>query len=325
MNIFMKNKKGFTLVELLAVITILAIIAVIAVPVITDVINDAEENTAKRSVDLFARSFKTAISDSALNDQIIEMGVFTTTDGHSFTDQISGKKINVTYNGDAVKCDTIMLFGDGNLYLKNCVVGNYELEDYKYGVKQVCTAVTESEYGNVPTGEYNYGDEYICNVDGINSYHFYVLENGDNTSLTKGTTGTAGKGEVALIMDHDFPNQVAWCGDETLCKTNGNWDNTKGPLTAIAYLKEQTDSWTNFISTQLSLITSDQAGGALGKGFLSTIQNGMWTGTQGVYDDTASTVTYAFLLGHHLIFGEADIDEKHYIRPVITIPKDFIY
>ena len=51
----MKKKKGFTLVELLAVIVILAVILVIAVPRISDVI----KNSKKAS---FESSAKTIIS-----------------------------------------------------------------------------------------------------------------------------------------------------------------------------------------------------------------------------------------------------------------------
>ena len=45
----MKNKKGFTLVELLAVIVILAIILVIAVPKILTVIDDTRKESLKSS------------------------------------------------------------------------------------------------------------------------------------------------------------------------------------------------------------------------------------------------------------------------------------
>ena len=46
----MKEKnKGFTLVELLAVIVILALIALIATPIILNVINDAKKQAAKDS------------------------------------------------------------------------------------------------------------------------------------------------------------------------------------------------------------------------------------------------------------------------------------
>lgn len=44
-----KNTKGFTLVELLAVIVILAIIALIATPIILGVIDDARKGAAKSS------------------------------------------------------------------------------------------------------------------------------------------------------------------------------------------------------------------------------------------------------------------------------------
>ena len=44
-----KRNKGFTLVELLAVIVILALIALIATPIILNVINDAKKQAAKDS------------------------------------------------------------------------------------------------------------------------------------------------------------------------------------------------------------------------------------------------------------------------------------
>ena len=45
------NKKGFTLVEILAVITILAVIALITTPIIFWVIEDSRMNTFTRSVE----------------------------------------------------------------------------------------------------------------------------------------------------------------------------------------------------------------------------------------------------------------------------------
>ena len=44
------KRYGFTLIELLAVIVILAIIALIAVPIVINIINDAKEESLKRSV-----------------------------------------------------------------------------------------------------------------------------------------------------------------------------------------------------------------------------------------------------------------------------------
>ena len=47
-------KQGFTLIELLAVIVILAIIALIAVPIVINIINDAKEESDKKSIKLYA-------------------------------------------------------------------------------------------------------------------------------------------------------------------------------------------------------------------------------------------------------------------------------
>ncbi len=53
------NKKGFTLVELLAVIVILALIMVFAVPQILNVMNDSK----KKNFQLYAQRFMQSVSD----------------------------------------------------------------------------------------------------------------------------------------------------------------------------------------------------------------------------------------------------------------------
>lgn len=46
----MKDKRGFTLVELLAIITILAILALITTPIVMNLIDDSRKNTFENSV-----------------------------------------------------------------------------------------------------------------------------------------------------------------------------------------------------------------------------------------------------------------------------------
>ena len=58
----MKNKKGFTLVELLAVIVILAIILVIAVPQIMNTIDSARKSSLLSSARMIASSAETEYS-----------------------------------------------------------------------------------------------------------------------------------------------------------------------------------------------------------------------------------------------------------------------
>lgn len=63
------NKKGFTLVELLAVIIILGIVLVIAVPKITSVIETSKINSLKESVK--------GIAKSAENEYLERIGTWT--------------------------------------------------------------------------------------------------------------------------------------------------------------------------------------------------------------------------------------------------------
>ena len=52
----MKNKKGFTLIELIAVLVILAILALIVTPIVLNIVSKAKASANKRSVDAYGRS-----------------------------------------------------------------------------------------------------------------------------------------------------------------------------------------------------------------------------------------------------------------------------
>lgn len=56
----MKNKKAFTLIELLAVIVILAIIALIATPIVMNVIKTAQTKAAEDSAQMAIKAFEDA-------------------------------------------------------------------------------------------------------------------------------------------------------------------------------------------------------------------------------------------------------------------------
>ena len=115
------KKKGFTLVELLAVIVILGIITVIAVPKVLDIINKSRESASNSSIKLVKDAIKTQVASSDLTGP-----VFTKeTDGcylFNFDDQTSGnakaleiknkdkisgsiKYCNNTFSDDTLKFD----------------------------------------------------------------------------------------------------------------------------------------------------------------------------------------------------------------------------
>ena len=60
-------KKGFTLVELLAVIVILALIALITIPMVLGTVDKSEDSADKRSAENYRRAVKNAIAKENLN------------------------------------------------------------------------------------------------------------------------------------------------------------------------------------------------------------------------------------------------------------------
>ena len=107
--------KGFTLVELLAVIVILAIIALIATPIVLNVINDAQKGADARSVEAYGKAWELNYqTDKVLNS--------------SATLATATPVLNTDYSGDEVK--NCVATTDGcKLTLRDCTVGN---RDVKY-------------------------------------------------------------------------------------------------------------------------------------------------------------------------------------------------
>ena len=108
------NKKGFTLVELLAVIAILAILVIIALPNVLKMFNNAKKNT-------FLTEVKTMYNNAA-NKYI--------------TERIKGKKLDYISSDDDTKLDMtgkdlqyyILLNDDGSVNSMKVYDGNYYFE-----------------------------------------------------------------------------------------------------------------------------------------------------------------------------------------------------
>lgn len=69
-----KNEKGFTLVELLAVIAILAIILAIAIPSIGNVISDSEEKAHDANMKLFENAARLAYVSGEFTEDTVTLG-----------------------------------------------------------------------------------------------------------------------------------------------------------------------------------------------------------------------------------------------------------
>ena len=154
----MKNKKAFTLIELIAVLVILAILALIVTPIVLNIVKHAKESANKRSVDAYGKSIELAVAN-----YLLDKGEFPT--------NISD--LEIEYSGKEVICNISLLNEDSSVYLSECKVGSSDVKDkntsdgwYHYGKS---TKVTDKAY--------KIGDEVTYN--GIN---FYVIENSDENS-----------------------------------------------------------------------------------------------------------------------------------------------
>lgn len=112
-----KNAKGFTLIELIAVLVIMTIIALIATPLVLSVVRKANISADKRSIDAYGRSIEIAIAD-----YLIDNGSFPT----------SLNQLTVEYSGETVSCTTEKLNTDSSIYLSGCKVGGRDVVNYTY-------------------------------------------------------------------------------------------------------------------------------------------------------------------------------------------------
>ena len=140
------KKRGFTLIELIAVLVILAILALIVTPLVLNIIRKARITADKRSIDAYGRSIELAVAD-----YLIENGTFPT----------SIEELTIEYSGDTVSCSTTQLNDDSSVYLAGCTVGGRSV-DYTYGTDKT---------PSIPTYEaYSIGDEVT-----YNEIQYYVI------------------------------------------------------------------------------------------------------------------------------------------------------
>ena len=176
------------------------------------------------------------------------------------------------------------------------------------------------------------GAKYSCSLDAERI--FYVVEDGDNTTLTQGTTGVAGTNEVALLMetnytDNSVPSTMAWCDpngnypSDPLC----NHDNLD-PL--INIIQNAFDSTGQIVTVSLptyALINATKVNNALPIWTSDYLKNAVHSNAVSGYwtkDAPKSYEGYAVVVTVNGGLTMGAFNESRYfgIRPVITISKD---
>ena len=192
----MRNrKKGFTLIELIAVLVILATIVLIVTPLILNIVKKAKDSANKLSVNAYGKATELAVAT-----YLLENGNYPTTlDG-----------LDVEYSSNEIVCNVKVLNEDGSIYLSECSVAGTAVKDVK-------TEDGWYHYGKMKFEVYSIGEQIT--YKGI---EFYVIANSDESSdsvtllkskpLTVDEVNTYGAGHVNR---YTYSNQgIA-----------GNWNN----------------------------------------------------------------------------------------------------
>lgn len=124
-------KKGFTLVELLAVITVLGILAVISVPVVNKQINESKEKTYKNQINTIINAAKRWGFD---NDNLLSPIENTTDKVYVSIERI--QKDGYLTSGDVIDPRT-------EKELTGCIEISYasDYKQYTYNYANTCSAI----------------------------------------------------------------------------------------------------------------------------------------------------------------------------------------
>ena len=253
-----KNKKGFTLIELVAVLVIMAIIALIVTPLVMNIIRKAKIAADKRSVDAYGRSVELAIANYLL-------------DNGDFPTEIS--QLTIEYSGDRVECSTTQLNSDSSVYLAGCTVAGRNVENYTYGSDKSPT-YTAYTVGNQVT--YNNVNYYVIKDSGAKESTVTLLK---AEPLSVAEVNQFGAGHVNMNVQSSESyyqtayNQNSYGGmqyySSSTCGYNGtDWvfDGCKNDY-ASSEIKYVVDAWKTAkapAATEARLMTFEDLTGDLG-------------------------------------------------------------
>jgi len=260
------NKKGFTLVELLAVITILAIIALITVPIVSGLIKDAKESVNIRTIEEHLSNVSLAITERMISTG--KVSKYDVTNGPLSSDIVLPASDKIVCLAYTIK--------SGKVTEANYCKDRSWNKVYSYTSGKVVSLVFNGTYVAKEEGETHLGIVYLDPSD-------ISRECDSNSTITTTNTGCkkffiygVDGGFYKLLMDRNLGNAVTGITKNDFTSAGGSasaWDNevgnnTKGPITAINTLASRTVGWVG----NPRLITADEVAHIVGADREDTIK-----------------------------------------------------
>ena len=325
------KKKGFTLIELIAVLVIMAILALIVTPLVMNIIRKARVSADRRSVDAYGRSIELAIAG-----YLLDTGKFPT--------EIS--QLTIEYSGNEVVCSTTQINTDSSVYLAGCTVAGRSVENYTYGSDKSPT-YTAYTVGNQVT--YNNVDYYVIKDSGAKESAVTLLKAEPLSVQEVNTYGTGHinrytSDSVGTAYDYNGYGGMAYYGSPT-CGYNGSrwvYDGCKNDY-ASSEIKYVVDAWKTAqapVASEARLITISElsnfgyGNSCIEEGYCnvsaetpSCIYNGnYWYWTNTPYNNSGSPSLVWYVSYDGVLSGNS-VSRFNYngvVRPVITISKSVL-
>ena len=291
------KNKGFTLVELLAIIVVLGIIAIIIVPRIINTVENSKQDSAivsaKGYMDSVTKYYvekNTAGYDNLGNKAYgIEItGVYTIDSGVLMDSE--NNKINVPFTGAPPKSGTVYIRSGEIIY--GCItIGKYSVIVNESNILRSIEGECDQAFNDLPVENREDGYKYfkepivvyynpttneLCDsgissnkerkTEGCLRWYAYNYKNNVSNLILDHNINPSGdsNGEtVESISETDYQNGTALAAE--LGVTNigsgsyGTGNNDKGPLTALKYLKTKTSNWQSSVSGEYSTYTANVA------------------------------------------------------------------
>ena len=329
-----KKVRGFTLIELIAVLVIMAIIALIVTPLVMSIIRKARISADKRSVDAYGRSIELAIAG-----HLLDTGKFPT--------EVS--QLTIEYSGNQVVCETTQINSDSSVYLAGCTVAGRNVENYTYGEDKTPQAPTYTAYQVGDQVTYNNVDYYVIKDSDITEESVTLLK---AEPLKVAEVNEYGAGHVnrytfssvGTAYDNNGYGGMAYYSSETCGYVNGNYVDTgcKNDY-ASSEIKYVVDAWKTANApgaSEARLISKDEIEterkeydpcggcGAVATGDIAKYNwmynNNYWYWTNTPDTDSSSFVWFVRDSGGLGSRGVQDCYGSGVVRPVITISKSVI-